>query len=200
MDLPAYLDEVQSIARTGLHYSPTVFDRERFERLLDLTSAVYADLTGVDAAALRERFAREVGYVTAKVGVELALVDDDGRLLVVRRADDGRWAIVSGYLDPNEHPADGAAREAAEELGLEVRVDELVDVYHRPAGGWGPHSLVSVLYLGTVTRGEVALADHELLEARWAHLDEVDGEWHLEHRERAADAVARWRSGRAASR
>ncbi|MEO1061908.1 MAG: NUDIX hydrolase N-terminal domain-containing protein [Actinomycetota bacterium] len=197
MDLPAYLDEVQSIARTGLHYSPRVFDRERFERLLALTSEAYAELTGAPAVELRERFAGEVGYITAKVGVELALLDDDGRLLVVRRADDHRWAIVSGYLDPNEHPSVGAAREAAEELGLEVRIDELVDVYHRPAGGWGPHSLVSVLYLGTVVGGELKLATHEVLEARWADLDEVDGDWHLEHRERAADAVARWRSRRA---
>lgn len=194
MDLPAYLDEVQSIARTGLHYSPTVFDRERFERLLALTSDAYADLTGVATVELRERFAQEIGYVTAKVGVELALVDGDGRLLVVRRADDGRWAIVSGYLDPNEHPSVGAAREAAEELGLDVRIDELVDVYHRPAGDWGPHSLVSVLYLGIVVGGELDLADHEVLEARWAHLDDVEGPWHLEHRDRAADALARWRS------
>ncbi len=196
MDLPAYLDEVQSIARTGLHYSPRTFDRERFERLLALTADAYAELTGVEAAELHDRFAREVGYITAKVGVELALVDDDGRLLVVRRADDGRWAIVSGYLDPNEHPSDGAAREAAEELGLEVRVDELVDVYHRPAGGWGPHSLVSVLYLGSVIGGHIDLAEHEVLDARWAHLDEVAGDWHLEHRERAADAVERWRARR----
>lgn len=196
MDLPAYLDEVQSIARTGLHYSPTVFDRERFERLLALTTDAYADLVGADPLELRERFAAEIGYVTAKVGVELALVDDDDRLLLVRRADDGRWAMVSGYLDPNEHPSAGAAREAAEELGLEVRIDELVDVYHRPAGDWGPHSLVSVLYLGTVMGGVLALAEHELVEARWAHLDEVEGDWHLEHGERAADALVRRRAAR----
>ena len=194
MELPAYHDEVQSLARTGRHDSPTVFDRERFERLLALTTEAYATLTDVDPVELRERFAREIGYVTAKVGVELALVDDDSRLLVVRRADDGRWAIVSGYLDPNEHPSEGAAREAAEELGLTVRIDELVDVYHRPAGDWGPHSLVSVLYLGTVEHGEIALAEHELLEARWTHLHEVDGDWHLEHRDRASDALDRWQA------
>ncbi|MEM9037226.1 MAG: NUDIX hydrolase N-terminal domain-containing protein [Actinomycetota bacterium] len=195
MDISAYLDEVQSIARTGIHYSPTVFDRERFERLLALTATMYEALSGVPAPELHERFGREIGYVTAKVGIEVALVDDDGRFLLARRADDRRWAMISGYLDPNEHPAEGAVREVAEELGLECRIDELVGVFHRPAGGWGPHSLVSVLYLATVTGGEIALAEHEIVETRRAHLDEID-DWHLDHGERAAAALAHWRSRR----
>lgn len=191
MDIAAYLDEVQSIARTGLHYSPTVFDRERFERLLALTEEVYESLIGASVPELHERFAREIGYITAKVGIEVALIDDDGQMLVVRRADDRRWAMVSGYLDPNEHPAQGAVREVAEELGLECCIDDLVGVFHRPAGAWGPHSLVSVLYLATITGGTITLAEHEIIETRWAHLNEVD-DWHLEHGERAAVALARW--------
>lgn len=198
MDLAAYLDEVQSIARTGLHFSPTVFDRERFERLLALTTAAYEELTGVATPELHERFGREIGYVTAKVGVEVALVDDDGRLLLVRRADDGRWALVSGYLDPNEHPAEGARREVAEELGLDATIDELVGVFHRPAGDWGPHSLVGVLYLAKVPDGELRLAEHEIVEARRARPEEID-DWHLDHGERAAAAIRHWQASRAAT-
>ena len=194
MELAAYLDEVQSIARTGLHYSPTVFDRERFERLLGLTEMMYERLAEVPAPDLHERFGREIGYVTAKVGVEVAVVDERGRLLLVRRADDGRWAMVSGYLDPNEHPAEGARREVAEELGLDATIGELVAVFHRPAGDWGPHSLVSVLYLASVDDTEPDLAVHEVVEARWLDPAEVD-DWHLDHGERSAVAIERWREG-----
>ena len=44
MDIPALLEELQIIARNGLAYSPNVYDRERYERLLELTCNQYADL------------------------------------------------------------------------------------------------------------------------------------------------------------
>ena len=39
-------------------------------------------------------------------------------LLVVRRADDGRWTPVTGIVDPGEEPARAAEREVAEEAGI----------------------------------------------------------------------------------
>ena len=33
MDIFALLNEIQAIARTGLHFTPGAYDRERYERL-----------------------------------------------------------------------------------------------------------------------------------------------------------------------
>lgn len=46
--------------------------------------------------------------------------------LLARRRDSGRWAPVTGIVDPGEHPADAAVREAAEETNVTVTVERLV--------------------------------------------------------------------------
>lgn len=42
-------------------------------------------------------------------------------ILLVQRADNLRWTPVTGIIDPGEHPADAAAREALEEANVVVR-------------------------------------------------------------------------------
>jgi ADP-ribose pyrophosphatase YjhB (NUDIX family) len=38
---------------------------------------------------------------TVREGSDALIVDDDGRVLLVRRADDGVWAMPGGWVDPN---------------------------------------------------------------------------------------------------
>jgi ADP-ribose pyrophosphatase YjhB (NUDIX family) len=61
-------------------------------------------------------------------GVSAVVLDDQDRVLLGRRADNGRWAVVSGILEPGEEPAPAAAREALEETGVEVEVLALTAV------------------------------------------------------------------------
>src|SRR5665213_3692510 len=124
-DVFALLDEVQAIARSGLHYSDNPFDRERYTKLLEATEREYTTRTTLDPATIRERFAAEIGYVTAKVGADAAVFDDHDRILLVQRADDDKWGLVAGWVDPNESPAGTVVRELAEEAGVDARVQRL---------------------------------------------------------------------------
>ena len=63
------------------------------------------------------------------VSVAAALVDDDGRFLVIRRADNGRWEPPGGVLELDESIEDGLVREVAEETGLTVEPIALTGVY-----------------------------------------------------------------------
>ena len=145
-------------------------------------------MSPVDNPALMARFAREVGCITPKVGADAAILDEEGHLLLVERADDHCWGLVSGWVEPNEHPADTVVREAREEVGLDIAVDDLVGVFARPASSAsGPHSVVSVVYRATVTGGELVTQPHEVLSARWWSVDDVPV-WHLDH-ERLARAA-----------
>ena len=138
-DVVALLDEVRAIARTGLHYAENPFDRARYERLLEIAAQGYADVTGLESDVVRARFLAEIGYATAKVGADGAVFDDDDRVLLVRRADDGKWGLVAGWVDPNEAPEETIVREFAEELGVVGRVEQLVGTCFRPANaGYGP--------------------------------------------------------------
>ncbi|GHD17329.1 hypothetical protein GCM10010313_46540 [Streptomyces violarus] len=54
---------------------------------------------------------------------------EDGRLLAIRRADNGTWQLPGGILELDETPEAGVAREVLEETGIHVEVDELTGVY-----------------------------------------------------------------------
>jgi ADP-ribose pyrophosphatase YjhB (NUDIX family) len=183
LDVFAMLDEVQAIARTGLHYSADPFDRERYTRLLDLTVRAYATHTAIESDAVRARFAAEIGYVTAKVGADAAVFDDHDRILLVRRADDGKWGLISGWVDPNESPAQTVVRELAEEAGVQGRVDRLAGVFFREArAGEHPHGTVSIVHLCSIIGGTLRPQLHEVTELAFRAIDDVRAdEWHHHH-------------------
>jgi 8-oxo-dGTP diphosphatase len=63
------------------------------------------------------------------VSVAAAIVDDDGRFLAIRRADNGRWEPPGGVLELDEPIEEGLIREVAEETGLTVEPLALTGVY-----------------------------------------------------------------------
>jgi ADP-ribose pyrophosphatase YjhB (NUDIX family) len=67
--------------------------------------------------------------VTPFVGCDTFLADDAGRVLLIRRADNGFWALPGGAVELDETPAECAQRECLEETGLHVRVTRLLGVF-----------------------------------------------------------------------
>jgi len=196
-DILLLLDEVRALAETGLHYSTNPFERARCERLVELAAQGYADRTGLDAGEVRARFDAEVGYQTAKVGADAAIFDTEDRILLVRRVDDDKWGLISGFVEPTESPEQTIVRELEEEIGLYGRVDRLVGVYFRPAElGVRPHGIVSVVYLCSIIGGALRPQEHEVHEVAWRDIEDVaPGDWHHHHELLARAArEARWRT------
>jgi 8-oxo-dGTP pyrophosphatase MutT (NUDIX family) len=193
VDIFPLLEELQTIARNGLHYATDPYDRERYNRLLELVSVYYGAALDLPAEEARRRLTGELGQITPKVGADAAIFDDAGRILLHLRADDRRWCLPCGWVEPNETPAEAAVREAYEETGLEVHPLELVDVFTRlPSAEYGPHTMIAVVYLCEIAGGELRLS-HEGLDLRYWVIDEVTG-WHANHRDYAAAAYRRWRA------
>jgi ADP-ribose pyrophosphatase YjhB (NUDIX family) len=189
IDLLHLLDELQATARTGLHYATDPYDRERYERLLALAVDGYAAALALPPEEVRARLARDLGYVTSKVGANAAIFDDDDRILLVRRADDHCWGLVSGWVDNGEDPADTVVREVQEEVGLDATIDDLVGVYGRQASSVnGPHGCVAVLYLCSVAPGEITIS-HEAIDGCYCDIDAVES-WHKNHEHYARTALA----------
>ncbi len=186
-DAAPLLDELRVIAQNGLAYVDDPYDRERYERILELVTGEYADATGLDSADVADRFADRLGHVTPNVGGRGAVVRD-GELLVLRRAGDGTWALPGGYADSGERPAETAEREVREETGLEVDAHALVDWYWRDADAHNPHGFVGAVFLCDVTGGELA-GSHEDRGLDFRHPDDVP-EWHKDHERAARDALA----------
>ncbi|WP_327396107.1 NUDIX hydrolase [Streptomyces phaeochromogenes] len=69
------------------------------------------------------------------VSVAGVVVREDGRLLAIRRADNGTWELPGGVLELSEAPEAGVTREVFEETGIHVEVDELTGVYKNTTRG-----------------------------------------------------------------
>ncbi len=167
---------------------------------MQLSTQEYAERVDADGPELRERFAAEVGYQTAKVGADAAVFDASDRILLVHRVDNDKWGLVAGWIDPNESPQEAVLRELAEEAGVVACVDQLVGVFYRQAqAGEHPHGIVSVVYECSILGGELRPQPHEVQELAWRDIDEVaTHEWHNHHEllaRAARDAHWRRRAG-----
>jgi ADP-ribose pyrophosphatase YjhB (NUDIX family) len=64
--------------------------------------------------------------------VNVVVVDDAGRILMIRRTDNGNWAIPGGAIDLGESLVGAAVRETAEETGITCEITGIVGIYSDP--------------------------------------------------------------------
>jgi 8-oxo-dGTP pyrophosphatase MutT (NUDIX family) len=67
-----------------------------------------------------------------RLGCSAAIFDEQQRIFLTRRADNGQWCLPGGGMDAGESVAEACEREVWEEAGLRVRVKRLVGVYSYP--------------------------------------------------------------------
>jgi ADP-ribose pyrophosphatase YjhB (NUDIX family) len=67
--------------------------------------------------------------ITPLVGCDVFVVDAANRVLLVKRSDNGRWALPGGCQDLGETPAECAVREVREETGYDIRITRLLGVF-----------------------------------------------------------------------
>lgn len=69
---------------------------------------------------------------TIVVAVTVFVLDDEDRVLLIRRTDNGLWAIPGGAQDFGEYIAETAVRETREEAGIDIEVTGIVGIYSNP--------------------------------------------------------------------
>lgn len=102
--------------------------------------------------------------------VTAVVLDDFGRVLLVRRADNLQWTLVTGCLEPGEQPADGAVREVLEETGIEAVAQRVLGVQATEPGVCANGDKVQWLDVGFVCRavgGTARVNDDESVEVGW---------------------------------
>lgn len=101
------------------------------------------------------------------VSVAGVIIDDDGRILLTQRMDNGRWEPPGGILEHGERIEDGVRREVKEETGLDVTPVRLTGVYKNL-----PRDIVALVFRCDVIDGALA-ANSEVKAFYWASRDEV---------------------------
>jgi ADP-ribose pyrophosphatase YjhB (NUDIX family) len=106
--------------------------------------------------------------------------DDAGRVLLMRRGGEASelWGFPGGAMELGESIAQAAAREAREEVGLEVLPEWLIGVYSDPQFGFsyanGDQVQVVILFFECrVVGGQLAPDQDEALEARYFGPDDA---------------------------
>jgi 8-oxo-dGTP diphosphatase len=122
------------------------------------------------------------------------VVDDRGRVLLVRRAGEpfrGYWDLPGGFLEEGEQPLGGIRRELREETGLEVEPEEFVGVWmDRYGDAEDAHATLNLYWTARVLRGEPRAAD-DVTELRWFGPEELPPADELAFH--IAEVLATWR-------
>ena len=121
--------ELQSLAQAGLTYGKDVYDRERYERIRDISAEMMSYRTDIPLEKVKDLFCSETGYQTPKLDTRAAIFDH-GKILLVRE-NNGKWSLPGGWVDVNVSVKENTLKEVKEEAGLDVTADRIIAVLDR---------------------------------------------------------------------
>jgi ADP-ribose pyrophosphatase YjhB (NUDIX family) len=157
--------ELGGMAKTGLLHAQDSYDQDRYERMLAIADRLAA-LTIADDFTPERPYIADPGIVTPKVGCSVAAFADDGRAVLIQRADNKRWALPGGYAEIGSAPSANGLREFREETGFDAEIERLVGVYdNREFGSIANYQFYICLFRARITGGAAAMT-HETLDVR----------------------------------
>ena len=84
--------ELQSLAQAGLTYGKDIFDRERYERIREISAEIMAYKTDIPVQKVKDLFCNETGYQTPKLDTRAAIFQN-GKILLVKE-NSGKWSLL----------------------------------------------------------------------------------------------------------
>jgi len=165
-ELARWSEALAAIARTGLGFTESLYERERFEEVLHVAADMKVAVNQVLGSTAREQdhvvqeWLASVGvgvpgYVTPKVAIGAIVGNDDGELLLVKRADSGIWLYPTGWADVGYSPAEVVVKEVFEETGIKCEVQRMLAVFDGLRLGFTRIPLYSLVFLCRAIGGEL---------------------------------------------
>jgi len=150
------LSKITGLAQSGLYYSKDVYDKERYEQLLDHVRTLI-DLNEINTKDFIPNVLQDVGYATPKLDVR-AVVFKDNKILLAKEAQDGLWSIPGGWADVGFSAAENAEKEVLEETGIVVKAIKLLALTDRRKHPHPPMFLhvYKVFFWCEITGGELS--------------------------------------------
>jgi len=192
-----WADQLRAMAAHGLQYVDNPYDEERYQQITAIALEMMALATGeavADWAPIRDTV---LTHSTPFAVGDAAVIDDDGRILLLQRSDNGLWAMPGGALEVGETAAAGVAREAVEETGVHCEPVGLVGIFDsRFCGTESRHHLYQITFLCRPTEGVAVVQPshaHEAVDVAWFAENELPAALDPGHRTRIPKAFAFWR-------
>jgi ADP-ribose pyrophosphatase YjhB (NUDIX family) len=161
-DLLRWAETLAGIARTGLGFTQSLYEQERFEEVLKVAADIRA--AAVEEAEADQLFDEWIstvgegvgGYITPRVAVAAVVGNDEGEILLTQRSDSGIWLYPVGWADVGYSPAEVAIKEVYEETGIEVEPVSLIAVLDGLRLGFSWMPLYSLVFHCKMVGGELA--------------------------------------------
>jgi ADP-ribose pyrophosphatase YjhB (NUDIX family) len=179
--LRRWAESLAGVAKTGLGFTESQYERERFEEILHIAADIRAAADSglrdtIDADGLVTQWMREVGngvpgYQTPKVAVGAAVTNDEGQLLLIQRADSGVWLYPTGWCDVGYSAPEVVVKEVREETGIDVEPVRLIGVLDGMRLGESRIPLYSLLFFCRAVGGALKLHPLEVTDAGWFDRD-----------------------------
>jgi 8-oxo-dGTP pyrophosphatase MutT (NUDIX family) len=179
-ELLRWAESLAGVARTGLGFTASAYEAERFEEILAIAADIRVAADQAHDPARQSRTTTEIradwlravgsgvpGYVTPKVAVGAVVGDDEGRLLLIQRADSGTWLYPTGWADVGYSPAEVAVKEVLEETGIRCEVIRPLAIIDGLRAGFSRIPLYSLVFHCRALGGELAHHPHECLDVGW---------------------------------
>jgi len=173
-DLLRWAEALAGSARTGMGFTESLYERERYEEVLHVAAEIRARadaLSGraVDPDDLAAEWFDTVGkgvkgYVTPKVTVGAVVGNDAGEILLVQRAPSGVWLYPTGWADIGYSPAEVVVKEVLEETGIECEVVRPLAILDGLRLGITGIPLYSLVFHCRMTGGELQAHPLECLD------------------------------------
>ena len=178
-DVLRWSETLAGIARTGLGFTESRYEQERFEEILKVAADMrVAAGSHFDAEELVDEWMKTaglgvLGYVTPKIAVGAVVGDDDGRILLVQRADSGVWLYPTGWADVGYSPAEVVVKEVQEETGISCEPIRLIAVLDGMRMGFTRIPLYSLVFHCRALGGTLDAHPLECADVGWFGPDEL---------------------------
>jgi len=173
-------EALSGIARTGLGFTESLYEQERFEEVLHVAADIRAAIDGNEGVEDVDGVVNDwlatvgkgvPGYVTPKVAVGAAVGNDKGEILLVQRADSGIWLYPTGWADVGYSAAEVVVKEVLEETGIEVEVVRLIAVLDGLRVGMSRIPLYSLVFQCRPIGGVLKAHPLECADVGWFPMD-----------------------------
>ncbi len=178
-DLIRWSEALAGVARTGLGFTESLYERERFEEILHIAGDIRAQAENeLDPHHRVAEWMRMVGqgvagYVTPKVAVGAVVGNDQGELLLIQRSDSGVWLYPTGWADIGYSAAEVAVKEVREETGIVCEVRGVLGVLDGMRRGFTAVPLYSVVFWCQAVGGQLDRHPLETLDAGFFPADRL---------------------------
>lgn len=190
-------DEIRAMAMMKGFFGTDPYDSERKDSMIELASRLAELVDEADSEHIKTQF-DEMSWtsISPAMGVDAFLLDDEGRVLLIQRADNGQWAMPGGINEVGCTLAETAVHELWEEAGIKGGAVRLLGMFDGAKWGSRFKSYLTYAIFLMQTDDFTPHVGNEALGARYIHPDDLHQyDLYLEHGQLIAKCLEMLKTG-----